>query len=102
MYMLCLWCICYICDVVYMLYFEGSFPCMLADAITGHKSEGATLAGPTIVDVRNAFTPGLLYVMLSRVTTRDNVRIVRGLAVKDFTSVSVALPKRPQPASPIA
>ena len=30
----------------------------------------------TIVDMREAFTPGLLYVMLSRVTQRSKLRIV--------------------------
>ncbi len=48
----------------------------LAYAITGHKSQGATLTGPTIVHMQSAFTPGLLYVMLSRVTNRDKLRIV--------------------------
>lgn len=47
-----------------------TFPLILAYAMTVHRSQGATLAGPTIMHVRDAFAPGLLYVMLSRVSCR--------------------------------
>ena len=53
-----------------------TFPCALGYAMTGHKSQGATFDMDTIVDMREAFTPGLLYVMLSRVTQRSKLRIV--------------------------
>lgn len=72
-------------------YYKGSFPCMLAYAMTGHKSQGATLAGPTIVHVQRAFAPGLLYVMLSRVTTRKRLLVVRGLTTDDFSPVVVGV-----------
>ena len=49
---------------------------MLGYAMTGHKSQGATLDHDTIVDMRVAFVPGMLYVMLSRVTQRSKLKIV--------------------------
>ena len=41
----------------------------------GHKSQGATISTNVVVDIRNAFAPGLTYVMLSRVTNRANLKI---------------------------
>jgi hypothetical protein len=38
--------------------------------------QGATLAAQTIIHVRDAFSPGLLYVMMSRVTESRLVKIV--------------------------
>jgi ATP-dependent DNA helicase PIF1 len=58
---------------------KTTFPLTLAYSITGHKAQGSTMRGLTIVHMREAFTHGLAYVMLSRVTTRDNLRIVGGL-----------------------
>jgi hypothetical protein len=69
-------------------YYKGSFPCMLAYALTGHKSQGATLTGPTIVHVRHSFAPGLLYVMLSRVTSREKLKVVAPLTLDSFTPVT--------------
>lgn len=81
---------------VYVRFYDGkayrkcAFPLMLSYAITGHKSQGATLTGPTIVHARDVFACGLLYVMLSRVTTRDNLRIVPPLSAADFLPLRVA------------
>ena len=52
--------------------------------MTGHKSQGATLSTKIIVDIQNAFAPGLTYVMLSRTTNRQNLKIVRKLLHLDF------------------
>ena len=49
---------------------------MLGFAMTGHKSQGDTLDHDTVIDMRDAFVPGLLYVMLSRVTERSKLKIV--------------------------
>jgi ATP-dependent exoDNAse (exonuclease V) alpha subunit len=59
---------------------KSTFPIALAYAITGHKSQGATIINKTIIHVTEAFCPGLLYVMLSRVPSRDCLKIVAPLA----------------------
>eukprot|EP00798_Chlamydomonas_sp_ICE-L_P000316 gene316-biopygen13014 len=76
-------------------FFKSSFPLMLAYAMTGHKSQGATLSGPTIVHMKEAFTPGLLYVMLSRVTERAHLRIV-GQALTPEVFNPMSMPSRNQ------
>ena len=60
------------------------FPIVLAYAMTGHKSQGATISNKVIVHIRNAFAPGLTYVMLSRTTNRQNLNIVKKLQPSDF------------------
>jgi hypothetical protein len=66
-------------------YFKTTFPLTLAYAVTGHASQGLTLTTPTIVHIRDAFVPGLPYVMLSRVTSRNLLRIVGLLTPDMFT-----------------
>jgi ATP-dependent DNA helicase PIF1 len=56
-------------------YYKASFPIVLAYAITGHKSQGATIATNVLIDIQNAFSPGLTYVMLSWVTNQRNLKI---------------------------
>lgn len=58
---------------------KHGFPLALAYAITGHKSQGATYTTRTFIWLGAAFAPGLLYVMLSRVTQRSLLRIVGAL-----------------------
>jgi ATP-dependent exoDNAse (exonuclease V) alpha subunit len=65
-------------------YYKASFPIVLAYAMTGHKSQGATISNKVIIDIRNAFVPGLTYVMLSRTTNRQNLKIARKLQPSDF------------------
>lgn len=48
------------------------------------QAQGCTLTTPTIVFMREAFTPALLYVMLSRVTQRKHLRIVGHLTSSKF------------------
>jgi hypothetical protein len=69
---------------------KKTFPIVLGYAITAHRAQGATLSGTVIMDVRGAFTPGIAYVMLSRVTNRRNLRILGGLKPADFTPVNDA------------
>ena len=45
--------------------------------MTVHGSQGATL-GFALVAIRNAFSPGQLYVALSEVRTREHLRILHG------------------------
>ena len=57
--------------------------------MTGHKAQGATLTGTTIIKVDSAFCPGLLYVMLSRVTDRRHLRILTPLTPAMFVPMLV-------------
>jgi hypothetical protein len=52
---------------------------MLSYAIIGHKSQGATISSKVIIHIREYFAWGLVYVMLSRVTSRKNLKIVNNL-----------------------
>jgi hypothetical protein len=69
-------------------YVVKGFPLQLAYSYTGHKSQGATLSGNTILYVRQGFEMGLVYVMLSRVTNRENLKIVGGIAAEDCLPMS--------------
>lgn len=70
-------------------YFKSTFPLILAYALTGHRAQGATITGKVIVDVRNCFAPGLLYVMLSRICSRDQVYIVGRLTPDMFRPIII-------------
>lgn len=70
-------------------FYKSSFPLVLGYALTGHKSQGATLRHKVFVDVKEAFCPGMLYVMLSRVPSRTNLRIVGRLTPEMFNPVKV-------------
>lgn len=73
-----------------MQYSKDTFPLTLGYAMTAHRCQGATLTGTTILHVRNAFSPAIVYVMLSRVTTRDNIYILGQLQPEDFVPVNDA------------
>jgi ATP-dependent exoDNAse (exonuclease V) alpha subunit len=57
-------------------FMKHAFALRLAYALSGHKSQGATIANDAIIHVRDGFCPGLLYVMLSRVTERKLIKLV--------------------------
>jgi hypothetical protein len=65
--------------------YKDSFPIVLAYAITSDKLQGTTIASNVLVDIWNAFSPGLTYVMLSRVTNCKNLKIRRILCPTNFT-----------------
>jgi ATP-dependent exoDNAse (exonuclease V) alpha subunit len=50
-------------------FYKTSFPLMLGYAITGHKSQGAMISSKVMIHIRESFARGLVYVMLSRVTS---------------------------------
>ena len=52
-----------------------TFPIALVNIITRHKAQGCTILTKAMVVIREAFIEGLAYVMLSRVTTRQNLHI---------------------------
>lgn len=70
-------------------YVKSSFPLALAYAITGHKAQGATLTGTTVIHVTDVFCPGLMYVMLSRVQTRAQLRLLQPLTPDMFQPMMV-------------
>jgi hypothetical protein len=58
--------------------------------MTGHRSQGRTLRGRTIIHIHNSFCPGLAYVMISRVTNREQLRIFGKLTPQDFVPINEA------------
>jgi hypothetical protein len=70
-------------------YTRSTFPLELAWAITVHRSQGLTLRHRTIVHIRDCFAPGLLYVALSRVDQRKNLRIIGRLQPEQFVPMRV-------------
>jgi hypothetical protein len=69
------------------LFSKQTFPLMLGYAMTAHKCQGATLSGRVIIDCQSAFACGLLYTMLTRVTCRENLRIIGALTPVMLTPV---------------
>merc|ERR1719397_1519231 len=72
-------------DPVLWPYFIGGatatifqFPLKGAAAITSHKIQGQTVAKPSslVVDVTSSHQPGMVYVMLSRVCSMQQLHIV--------------------------
>jgi hypothetical protein len=53
----------------------------------GHKCLEATICSKVLVDVYKAFSPGLTYVMLSKVTERRHLKIVHWLHLDDFIPI---------------
>ncbi|KAG2482459.1 hypothetical protein HYH03_018605 [Edaphochlamys debaryana] len=70
---------------------KRSFPLALGWAITGHKSQGGTYKTQTVVHARSCFVPGLMYVMLSRVTESRLLRIVGRLTPDLFDPVDASV-----------
>ena len=69
-------------------YVRRTFPLSPAYAITGHKCQGQTFTGRCFAFLAKGFVSGLAYVMLSRSTREDNLRIIapeEGLQVQDFS-----------------
>jgi ATP-dependent exoDNAse (exonuclease V) alpha subunit len=67
----------------------ATFPLALAYALTAHRCQGMTLQGPTIIHVGGAFAAGILYVMLSRVTSRAQLKIIGELQPEMFRPVPI-------------
>jgi len=52
---------------------------MLGYAIIGHKSQGAMISSKVIIHIHDSFAQRLMYVMLSRVISWKNLKIVNNL-----------------------
>jgi hypothetical protein len=61
---------------------KTTFPLALCYAMTGHKAQGATICSPVIIDIKSAFAAGLVYTMLTRVTSRSHLRIIGRITVE--------------------
>jgi len=58
---------------------------MLCYAIIGHKSQSATISSKVMIYIFvNLLQKGLMYVMLSRVTSRKKLKIVNNLQPLDI------------------
>jgi hypothetical protein len=57
---------------------------MLGYAIIGHKSQGATISSKMMIHVCEPFARGLVYVMLSKVTSQKILKIVNNLQPSDI------------------
>jgi len=57
---------------------------LLGYAIIGHKSQGATISSKVMIHIREAFTRGLVYVLLFRVTSDFFLKIVNNLQPSDI------------------
>jgi ATP-dependent exoDNAse (exonuclease V) alpha subunit len=57
---------------------------MLGYVITWHKSQGATISSKVMIHIPEYFARGLMYVMLFRVTSRKNLKIVNNLQPLDI------------------
>ncbi len=68
-------------------FYKLIFPLALAYVMIGHKSQGITFSSKVLVNIKNAFTLGLTYVMLSKVTKKNYLTIAPKLHVDDFSLV---------------
>lgn len=59
-------------------YFRATYPLALGYALSAHKSQGATFTSRVYLYIRSSFCAGLVYVMLSRVTTIANIVLCSG------------------------
>jgi ATP-dependent exoDNAse (exonuclease V) alpha subunit len=71
-------------------YVKSTFPLVLGYAMTGHKAQGATLGGVVVIHATKAFCPGLMYVMLSRVTSSKQLFFTERLTPDMFTPMVIA------------
>jgi ATP-dependent exoDNAse (exonuclease V) alpha subunit len=65
-------------------FYKASFLLMLGYAIIGHKSQGAMISSKVMICICESFAQGLVYVMLSRVTSRKKLKIVNKLQPLDI------------------
>jgi ATP-dependent exoDNAse (exonuclease V) alpha subunit len=65
-------------------FYKTSFLLMLGYAITRHKSQGATISSKVMIHIHESFASRLMYVMLSRVTSWKNLKIVNNLQPSDI------------------
>jgi hypothetical protein len=57
---------------------------MLGYAIIGHKSQGAMISSKVMIHIHESFAWGLVYIMLFRVTSQKNLKIVNNLQPLDI------------------
>lgn len=62
-------------------FYKATWPLSLAYAMTRHKCQGATITNDVCIIIKQVFTPGLMYVMLTRVLSRKQLIILGRLTV---------------------
>ncbi len=60
-------------------FYKTSFLSMLGYASTRHKSQGATISSKVTIHIHESFAQGLVYVVLFRITSRKDLKIVINL-----------------------
>ncbi len=65
-------------------FYKALFPLMLGYAIIGHKSQGATISSKVMIHICESFARGLMYVMLSKVTSWKKMKIVKNFQPSDI------------------
>ncbi|WPT11399.1 hypothetical protein PSENEW3n2_00000837 [Picochlorum sp. SENEW3] len=68
-------------------YATRQFPIMPASSFTAHKAQGKTIKTKVLLDIRDIFQEGQLFVMLSRVTTLHQIYLTK-LPTPDLFKVS--------------
>jgi ATP-dependent exoDNAse (exonuclease V) alpha subunit len=68
---------------------KSTFPLALGYAMTGHKAQGATLSGEVVINATRSFCPGLMYVMLSRVNSSQQLRFTSKPTVGMFKPMQI-------------
>jgi hypothetical protein len=63
---------------------QQPLPWLPCSYIHNAPSQGATLTGKVLCVIRSGFAPGLVYVMMSRVTTGANIRLAGNLERDNF------------------
>jgi len=66
-------------------FYKTLFLLMLGYAIVGHKSQGAMISSKMMIHICEYFAQGLVYVMLSRVTSWKVLKIVNNFQTLDMT-----------------
>jgi ATP-dependent DNA helicase PIF1 len=78
------------------IYERTTFPLALGYAVSTHKTQGATIDSTVVVNLRDCFAPGMMYVAVSRVTERRHIKFA-GIAPKLTDFMPVRLPAAPAP-----
>jgi Cdc6-like AAA superfamily ATPase len=69
--------------------FPDVFPLKMCYSLTVHKCQGMTICNKVLIDITDGFCPGLLYVALSRITNRSNIKIATKLTPDMFIPVVI-------------
>ena len=66
---------------------KTTFPLKLAYALTAHSMQGETLKVPTLIDIHEIFSAGMMYVIMSRVSERSLMYIKGSITSHMFVPI---------------